>query len=98
MKSLKRVSNEHVVKTWANLIGGEREVDGELREVSNHSGSFRVYNDGTVYYYRLLLAEIEGGVHIVYDHTAKGGSFHSKSTSDNVNRLKKHATKIVNYN
>jgi len=45
-----------------------------------------------------LLAEIKDGVHIVYDHTAKGGSYHSKSTSDNVNRLKPYAIKIVSYN
>ena len=98
MKKLRRVRNEVVAETWANLIGGERKVDGELREVSNHSGSFRVYNDGTVYYYRLLIGEIKDGAHIVYDHTTKGGSFHSKSTSDNVNRLKPYATKIVSYN
>ena len=97
MKSLSRVRNEVVAETWGRLIGGERESDGELREVSNHSGSYRVYNDGTVYYYRLLLAEIKDGAHIVYDHTAKGGSYHSKSTSDNVNRLKPYATKIVSY-
>ena len=98
MKNLRRVRNEVVAKTWGRLIGGEREADGELREVSNHSGSFRVYNDGTVYHYRLLLGEIKEGVHIVYNHTAKGGSFHSKSTSDHVSRLKKHATKVVSYN
>jgi hypothetical protein len=98
MKSLSRVRNEIVVETWADLIGGERNRDGELREVSNHNGSFRVYNDGSVYHYRLLLAEIKDGVHVVYDHTAKGGSFYSKSTSDHVSRLKKHATKIVSYN
>ena len=98
MQNLSRVRNEVVAKTWANLIGGERKHDGELREVSNHSGSFRVYNDGTVYYYRLLIGEIKDGVHVVYDHTRKGGSFHSKSTSDNVNRLKKYATKVVSYN
>lgn len=97
MKSLRRVKNDVVVKTWARLIGGERERDCELREVSNHNGSFRVYNDGTVYHYRLLLAEIKDGVHIVYDHTAKGGSFYSKSTSDHVSRLKPYATKIVRY-
>jgi len=98
MKDLRRVRNEVVAQTWGRLIGGEREVDGELREVSNHSGSFRVYNDGTVYYYRLLIGEIKDGVHIVYDHTKKGGSYHSQSTSKNVNRLKRYAMKIVSYN
>lgn len=98
MKNVKRARNEVVAETWGRLIGGEREVDGELREVSNHSGSFRVYNDGSVYYYRLLLAEIKDGVHVVYDHTRKGGSFYSKSTSKNVNCLKPYATKVVNYN
>ena len=98
MKNLKRVRNEVVAETWSRLIGGERKVDGELREVSNHSGSFRVYNDGTVYYYRLLIGEIKDGVHVVYDHTRKGGSFYSMSTSKNVNRLKRYAMKIVSYN
>jgi len=98
MKNVKRVRNEVVAQTWGRLIGGEREVDGELREVSNHNGNFRVYNDGSVYYYRLLLGEIKDGVRIVYDHTRKGGSFYSKSTSDHVNRLKRYAMKIVSYN
>jgi hypothetical protein len=97
MKNAKRVRNEVVVKTWGSLIGGERENDGELREVSNDSGSFRVYNDGTVYSYRLLIGEIKDGVHIVYDHTSKGGSFYSKTTSNHVNSLKAYALKIVDY-
>ena len=98
MKNAKRVRNEVVAVTWGRLIGGEREADGELREVSNHNGSFRAYNDGTVYYYRLLIGEIKDGAHIVYDHTRKGGSYYSKSTTENVNRLKPYATKIVSYN
>jgi hypothetical protein len=98
MKNAKRVRNEVVAQTWSRLIGGERQVDGELREVSNHNGSFRVYNDGTVYYYRLLIGEIKDGAHIVYDHTRKGGSYYSKSTTENVNRLKPYATKIISYN
>lgn len=98
MKNLRRVRNEMVAQTWANLIGGERENDGELREVSNDIGSFRVYNDGTVYSYRLLIGEIKDGVHIVYDHTSKGGSFYSKTTSNHVNLLKPFSLKIVSYN
>ena len=97
MKNLSRVRNEVVAETWGSLIGGEREADGELREVSNHSGSYRVYNDGSVYYYNLLIGEIIDGVHVVYDHTSTGGSFYSRSTSINVNRLKPYAMKIIDY-
>ena len=97
MKNLRRVRNEVVAETWGSLIGGEREADGELREVSNHSGSYRVYNDGSVYYYNLLIGEIIDGVHVVYDHTSTGGSFYSRSTSINVNRLKPYAMKIIDY-
>ena len=98
MKSLKRVRNDVVAREWGRLIGGEKEADGELRQVSNWNGNYRVYNDGSVYYYNLLIGEIIDGVHVVYDHTSSGGSFYSHSTSVNVNRLKPYAMKIIDYN
>lgn len=98
MKSIKRLNNNKLVNIWSSIVGGEGESGLELVEYSNHNGSFRVYSDGSVYYYKLRLAEILDGVHTVYDHTSPGGSFISKSTSRHVNRLKAKALRIVSYN
>jgi hypothetical protein len=98
VKSIKRLSNNKLVNIWSTIVGGEGESGLELVEYSNHSGSFRVYSDGSVYYYKLRLAEILDGVHTVYDHTSTGGSFISMSTSRHVNRLKNKALRIVSYN
>lgn len=98
MKRIKRISNDKLVDIWSTMVGGEGESIKELIVYSNHSGSFRVYNDGSVYYYKLRLAEIVDGVHTVYDHTSPGGSFISKSTSRHVNRLKSIALKVISYN
>ena len=65
---------------------------------SNHSGNLKLYNDGSLYYYKLLIADIVDGVHTVYDHTAQGGSFVSRTTSQRVNFLKEFALNIVDYN
>ena len=73
------------------MIGGEREVEGELVCYSNHSGNLKLYNDGSLYYYKLLIADIVDGVHTVYDHTASGGNFVSRTTSQRVNYLKEFA-------
>ena len=75
MKHIKRLKKIQIVDKWISMIGGEREVEGELICYSNHTGNFKLYNDGSLYYYDLLLAEIIDGVHTVYDHTASGGSF-----------------------
>ena len=98
MKCVKRLSNNKIVNIWSTIVGGEGESVKELIEYSNYSGSFRVYSDGSVYYYKLRLAEIVDGVHTVYNHTSPGGSFISKSTSRHVNRLKAKALKVVSYN
>ena len=98
MKHIKRLKKIQIIDKWTSMIGGEREVEGELICYSNHTGSFKLYNDGSLYYYDLLLAEIIDGVHTVYDHTASGGSFISKSTSYHVNYLKEFALNIVSYN
>jgi hypothetical protein len=97
MKTMKRVRNEVVAREWGRLIGGERVSDGELREVSNGGGSFRVYNDGSVYSYGLLIGEIKDGVHVLYDCTSEGGQFYSKTTSRHVGSLRRYALKVVDY-
>ena len=97
MKSF-RMKNHEVIEKWRSLIGGEYEVTGVLEGYFNTTETFRAYNDGKIYYYSLLLGEIIDGVHVVYDHTKPGGSFHSKTTSDHVNRLKKVALKVIDYN
>ena len=98
MKQVKRLNNATVFNKWRSMIGGERNVDGELICYSNHSGSLKLYNDGSLYSYELLIADIINGVHTVYDHTATGGSFVSKTTSQQVNFLKRFAVQIIDYN
>ena len=97
MKTMKRVRNEVVAREWGRLIGGERKRDGELREVSNSGGSFRVYNDGSVYSYGLLIGEIRDGVHVLYDCTMSGGNYYSKTTSKHVGSLRRYALEVVDY-
>ena len=55
MKNNRRATINQVASEWVNMIGGEREVDGELRVVCTRSESMRVYNDGTIYSYGLLI-------------------------------------------
>ena len=98
MKRVKRLRNNKLANIWTNIVGGEGESVKELVEYSNYSGSFRVYSDGSVYYYKLRIAEIVDGVHTVYNHTSPGGRFISKSTSRHVNRLKAKALKVISYN
>ena len=98
MKQVKRLNNNSIYNKWISMIGGEREVEGELVCYSNHSGNLKLYNNGSLYYYKLLIADIVDGVHTVYDHTAQGGSFVSRTTSQRVNVLKEFAVHIVDYN
>lgn len=98
MKQVKRLNNSFIVNKWISMIGGEREFVGELVCYSNHSGNLKLYNDGSLYYYKLLIADIINGVHTVYDHTAQGGSFVSITTSRRVNYLKQFAINIIDYN
>ena len=80
------------------MIGGEKEVEGELICYTNYGLSLKLYNDGSLYSYDLLIADIIDGVHTVYDHTATGGSFVSKTTSKQVNFLKNFAVNVIDYN
>ena len=97
MRTMYRVRNDVVGEVWGCLTGGERERHGELREVSNSSGSFRVFNDGSVYSYCLMIGEIKDGERVLYDCTARGGQFYSKTTSKHVGYLRKYATRVVDY-
>ena len=97
MKQVKRLNNNIIVNKWLSMIGGEREIEGELICYINHSGNLKLYNDGSLYYYKLLIADIVDGVHTVYDHTAAGGSFVSKTTRQRVNYLKQYASNVVDY-
>lgn len=98
MKQVKRLNNNSIYNKWISMIGGEREVEGELICYSNHSGNLKLYNDGSLYYYKVLIADIINGVHTVYDHTATGGNFISRSTSCHVNLLKEFALNIIDHN
>lgn len=98
MKQIKRLNNSIIVNKWISMIGSERKVEGELICYSNHSGNLKLYNDGSLYYYKLLIADIVEGVHTVYDYTASGGNFISQSTSRRVNYLKQFAINIIDYN
>ena len=93
MRKVRRVRNEVVGEAWGCLVGRH----GELREVSNWGGSFRVYNDGSVYSYDLLIGEIKDRERVLYDCTASGGQFYSRTTSKHVSYLRKYAMKIVDY-
>tara|TARA_B100000945_G_scaffold260669_1_gene218839 strand:+ start:148 stop:447 length:300 start_codon:yes stop_codon:yes gene_type:complete len=97
MKSNRRATINQVVMEWVNMIGGEREVDGELRVVCTRSESMRVYNDGTIYSYGLLIGEIVDGVKRVYNHTTAGGSYVSKTTSCHVGFIRPYALEIIDY-
>ena len=98
MKQIKRLNNGVIVNKWISMIGGEREVECELVCYISHSGNLKLYNDGSLYYHKLLIADIIDGVHTVYDHTASGGSFVSKTTSRRVNYLKQFAINVIDYN
>ena len=97
MKSNRRATINQVVMEWVNMIGGEREVDGELRVVCTRSESMRVFNDGTIYSYGVLIGEIVDGAKIVYDHTTAGGSYVSKTTSGHVGLIRPYALEIIDY-
>jgi hypothetical protein len=97
MKNSKSATINKVLIAWTDLIGGERDVDGELRCVRTRSGSMKVYNDGTIYSYGLLIGEIIDGVKRVYNHTADGGNFVSKTTSYHVGIIRPYALEVIDY-
>lgn len=86
--------NDQIASIWKNiLIRGLSD-----HTVTNHTGSLTIYPDGRVYSYRLLIGEVIGGIHTLYNHTSKGGSYHSHTTSCHVGLFKPHSIKVVNYN
>ena len=84
-----RVRNRDVADVWGTYRMGEG--------ARNYDGSLRVMEDGRVYSYELLIGEIVDGEHIVYDHTAPGGSYYSQTTSKHVNLIKPYGKKIISY-
>jgi len=93
MKYIKNLRNIEVAKTWGNLSPSH--MYEECISYENHEGTFKVYSDGTVYSYRLLIGEVKNSEWIVYDYTAPGKRFYSNTTSRHVGLLKKWASRIV---
>ena len=83
-----RYRNNKVASMWSS---------SPFRNVMNHEQTLRFYSDGTISSYSLLIGEIINGKHVVYDHTSKGGSFYSATTSRHVNLLKQYADRVIDY-
>lgn len=66
-------------------------------ESVNHDNTLRVCNEGRVYSYRLLIAEVVDNKKVVYNLTATGGSFYSMTTSKHVNLFKQYADSVISY-
>ena len=88
--------NEKIANVWKDIL--IKGLPGEGCSIKNHRNTLTLYSDGKVYSYDLLIAEIIDGVHTLYNHTAKGGSYHSQTTSCHVGVLKPYSLKVVNYN
>ena len=88
--------NEKIAGVWKDILTKGFPEAGS--SITNHNNSLTLYNDGKVYSYKLLIAEVVYGVHTLYNHTTKGGSFHSHTTSCHVGIFKPHSLKVVNYN
>ena len=91
-----RTRNCDIVPIWRDIL--IKGIPGNKGFVTNHQGSLTLWADGKIYSYRLLIGEIKKGVHTLYDHTRKGGSYYSKTTSCHVSLFRKTALKVVNYN
>jgi hypothetical protein len=91
-----RTRNRNIVPIWKDIL--IKGIPGNKGFVENHQGSLTLWADGKIYSYRLLIGEIKQGIHILYDHTRKGGSYHSKTTTSHVNLFRETALKVVNYN
>ena len=87
--------NEKIAAIWKDIL--VKGFPENKCSISNHNGSLTLYEDGKVYSYKLLIAEVISGVHVLYNHTRKGGSFHSRTTSCHVGIFKPYSLKVVNY-
>ena len=75
------------VTTNKNLIQGW--IDGEPR-IRNLKQTLNVYSDGSLYSYNLKIGQrTNAGICVVSDYTARGGSFHSQTTSTHVGLAKR---------
>lgn len=93
MRRIKNLRNIEVAKVWGNLRFDD--IQNECISHENHEGTFRVYSDGTVYSYKLLIGEIKNNERIVYDYTSPGERFYSNTTSRHVGLLKKWASRSI---
>jgi hypothetical protein len=86
--------NKQIANMWKNIL-----IKGlPSYKVTNHTGSLTIYSNGQIYSYRLLIGEVIDGIHTLYNHTSKGGSYHSHTTSCHVGFFKPHSIKLVSYN
>lgn len=89
-----KMRNQDLAKLW-----GSMSVLGfPSKEYTNHEKTFRMFTDGKIYSYRLLIGEVKDNKLIVYNCTAKGGQFYSKTTSRHVSLILPFADKVISYN
>ena len=93
MKHIKNLRNNELAETWGNLHPAH--MYDECICYENHEGTLKVYSDGTVYSYNLLIGEIKKSEWLLYDFTAPGKRFYSKTTSRHVGLLKRWASRII---
>ncbi len=76
----KTARNQDVIQGW---------IDGEPR-ITNHKNTLRVYSDGSLFSYNLKIGQrTDAGICVISDYTARGGSFHSQTTSTHVGLAKR---------
>ena len=83
-QSIPTVTNNMVIALWT-----------EGREARNHKNTLKAIN-GDLFSYNLKIGRrTEGGQCIVVDKTAKGGCFHSQTTSCHIGHAKRHADIVM---
>ena len=85
-----KYSNNIVADMWGNM-------NFSNQVVTNHENTLRFFKSGAIYSYNLRIGEVKDDKKIVYNHTAKGGSFHSVTTSKHVNMIKPFADIVILY-
>ena len=72
--------NQDLIQAW---------IEGQS-QITNHKNTLEVYDDGSLYSYRLKIGQrTDAGVCVVSDYTAGGGSFRSQTTSTHVGLAKR---------
>jgi hypothetical protein len=83
-QSIPIVTNDMVITLWT-----------EGREARNHTNTLKAIA-GDLYSYNLMIGRrTEGGQCIVVDKTAKGGCFHSQTTSCHIGQAKRAADMVM---